>query len=53
MRKIKFYKIDEHDGDESSEYKNFIVVKIQKEELPTKVKYKEILKIEDDFLDEN
>ena len=52
MRKIKLYKLD-HDDQETPEYKNFIVVKTEKEELPSKVKYKEILKIEDDFLDEN
>ncbi len=52
MRKIKLYKLED-DGHETPEYKNFIVVKTQKEELPAKVKYKEILKIEDDFLDEN
>lgn len=52
MNKIKVYSID--DGDEDQEkYKKFIIIKKPPDELPSKVKFKEILKEEDDFMDEN
>jgi hypothetical protein len=52
MHKLKVYFLSEDDDDEK--YKKFVlVVPKQKDELKPRVKYKEILKEEDDFLDEN
>lgn len=53
MRKVKVYSID--DGSEDQErFKKFIIIKAPPDELKPKVKYKDILKEEDDFiLDEN
>ncbi len=53
MRRVKVYSID--DGEEDQEkFKKFIVIKKPPDELQPKVKYKNILKEEDDFiLDEN
>lgn len=51
MHKVKVYSIDGEDI-EDEKYKTFVVVKPTPDELPPKVKYKEILKEEDDFLDE-
>lgn len=52
MRKVKVFSLEREEEDEEK-YKSFIVVvKKQADELPSKVKYKEILTEEDDFLDE-
>ena len=51
MRKVKVYSI-QHEVEDEEKYKTFIVVKKPPDELPQKVKYREILKEEDDFLDE-
>lgn len=52
MRKVKVYSLD--DGQEDQEkFKKFIIIKPQPDELEPKVKYKNILKEEDDFMDEN
>ena len=52
MHKVKVYSIDNGEEDEEK-FKKFLIVQKPRDELPAKVKYKQILKEEDDFIDEN